>query len=116
MRKVGNVCQLIGFQFSDSKKRRNEETTKKNKHEKEIICQSNSNFEYSDDDFKTENKCEPTEKQYIAEKNEIRTKWKLTSFLYAMNYGTMYLVLWLYLHDPFEVFPMLSNLRVMVFH
>lgn len=48
--------------------------------------------------------------------NEIRTKWRLTSFLNAMNYDTMYWVLWLYLHDPFEVFPMLNNLRVMVFH
>lgn len=49
-------------------------------------------------------------------KNEIRAKWKLTSFLNALNYDTMCSVLWLYLHDPFEVFPMLYNLRTTVFH
>lgn len=75
-------------------------------------------IEISKQKFNTETNPERQlrEKRERKKNTEIRTKWKLTSFLNAMNYDTMCSVLWLYLHDPFEVFPMLNNLRVMVFH
>lgn len=108
---------ILCYQEREREKREEDEDyvpkhSKKKKRKKYIY------IEISKQKFNTETNPERQlrEKRERKKNTEIRTKWKLTSFLNAMNYDTMCSVLWLYLHDPFEVFPMLNNLRVMVFH